>query len=283
MSPALDAVIATRRAASGGGLSSSAALEVATATLLEAAAGHDARPTREGAALPAGRARFAGVPCGIMDQLARVLGEAGHALLIDCRTRSGALVPLADPGVAPLICNTHTYATRCPTAATRAARALRGSERAARWRPRLRDATLGCRGAPGISTGRPPPRAATCRPKTRARWQPPPTLSQRDFAAVGALMFESHRSLRDDFEVSSPELDVLVDIARELGDAGGVLGARMTGGGFGGCTVDAGPARQRRPCRGRRSIGIPSPHRPDPQLVRVRARRAARTSRPAGD
>ena len=50
-------------------------------------------------------------------------------------------------------------------------------------------------------------------------------------------MFESHRSLRDDFEVSSPELDTLVDLAREIGEAGGVFGARMTGGGFGGCTV----------------------------------------------
>jgi galactokinase len=50
-------------------------------------------------------------------------------------------------------------------------------------------------------------------------------------------MYESHRSLRDDFEVSSVELDTLVDIAREIGEAGGVLGARMTGGGFGGCTV----------------------------------------------
>ena len=62
-------------------------------------------------------------------------------------------------------------------------------------------------------------------------------LSARDFVAVGALMYDSHRSLRDDFEVSSPELDALVDAAREIGEAGGVLGSRMTGGGFGGCTV----------------------------------------------
>jgi galactokinase len=54
---------------------------------------------------------------------------------------------------------------------------------------------------------------------------------------VGALMFESPASLRDDFEVSSPEQDALVDIARDIGEAGGVFGARMTGGGFGGCTV----------------------------------------------
>jgi len=62
-------------------------------------------------------------------------------------------------------------------------------------------------------------------------------LEAREFIEVGALMYESHRSLRDDFEVSSAELDTLVDVAREIGAAGGVLGARMTGGGFGGCTV----------------------------------------------
>ena len=62
-------------------------------------------------------------------------------------------------------------------------------------------------------------------------------LEARDFAKVGALMSESHRSLRDDFEVSCPELDTLVDAANEIGSAGGVFGARMTGGGFGGCTV----------------------------------------------
>ena len=62
-------------------------------------------------------------------------------------------------------------------------------------------------------------------------------LEARDFAKVGLLMYESHRSLRDDFEVSCPELDVLVDVAGEIGTGGGVFGARMTGGGFGGCTV----------------------------------------------
>jgi galactokinase len=62
-------------------------------------------------------------------------------------------------------------------------------------------------------------------------------LEAGEFDEVGALMYESHRSLRDDFEVSSVELDTLVEIAREIGPAGGVFGARLTGGGFGGCTV----------------------------------------------
>ena len=62
-------------------------------------------------------------------------------------------------------------------------------------------------------------------------------LRQGDFERAGALMYASHRSLRDDYEVSSPELDTLVAIAGEIGEAGGVFGARMTGGGFGGCTV----------------------------------------------
>jgi galactokinase len=63
-------------------------------------------------------------------------------------------------------------------------------------------------------------------------------LEAGDMPAVGKLMYESHRSLRDDFEVSCPEVDALVDTARDIGTAGGVLGARITGGGFGGCTVN---------------------------------------------
>ena len=62
-------------------------------------------------------------------------------------------------------------------------------------------------------------------------------LAGGDWRAAGALMYESHQSLRDDFEVSSPELDTLVQLAGDIGEAGGVFGARMTGGGFGGCTV----------------------------------------------
>jgi galactokinase len=58
-----------------------------------------------------------------------------------------------------------------------------------------------------------------------------------DWSSLGQLMYASHDSLRDDFEVSCKELDVLVDLAREIGPAGGVIGSRMTGGGFGGCTV----------------------------------------------
>jgi galactokinase len=62
-------------------------------------------------------------------------------------------------------------------------------------------------------------------------------LQRRDFAAAGALLYDSHRSLRDDYQVSCPELDALVDVARDLGPGAGVLGARLTGGGFGGCTI----------------------------------------------
>ena len=62
-------------------------------------------------------------------------------------------------------------------------------------------------------------------------------LAAGDWRAAGKLMYESHQSLRDDFEVSAPELDTLVDLARDVGEAGGVFGSRMTGGGFGGCTV----------------------------------------------
>jgi galactokinase len=62
-------------------------------------------------------------------------------------------------------------------------------------------------------------------------------ISRADWPAFGALMYESHASLRDDFEVSCPELDLLVDLAAGIGSEGGAFGSRMTGGGFGGCTV----------------------------------------------
>ena len=91
-------------------------------------------------------------------------------------------------------------------------------------------------------------------------------------------MYESHRSLRDDFEVSSAELDTLVEVAREIGEAGGVLGARMTGGGFGGCTVTLVRTETRRR-RGRARSPASTSGAPDARRApSSRARRGARTS-----
>jgi galactokinase len=221
----------------GGGLSSSAALEVATATLLEAVTGAVLPPREKARICRQAEHEFAGVPCGLMDQLASVMGDEAGALLIDCQFEVVRVVPFADPSVSVLICNTNVkhaladgaYARR-RTECAEAARQL--------GVPSLRDATpVMVEAARGIFDPVVRRRARHVTTENLRTLAAASHLEAREFAEVGALMYESHLSLRDDFEVSSVELDTLVDIAQEIGDGGGVLGARMTGGGFGGCTV----------------------------------------------
>jgi galactokinase len=221
----------------GGGLSSSAALEVAMATLLEAVTGAVLDPREKARICRQAEHQFAGVPCGLMDQLASVMGDEAGALLIDCRLEAVRVVPFADPDVSVLICNTNlkhaladgAYARR-RTECSEAARQLGVAT--------LRDATPvmveAARGSIDPALHRRARHVTTENLRTLAAAT---HLEAGEFAEVGALMYQSHRSLRDDFEVSSAELDALVDVAGEIGAAGGVLGARMTGGGFGGCTV----------------------------------------------
>jgi galactokinase len=180
---------------------------------------------------------FAGVPCGLMDQLASALGDEAGALLIDCRSEAVRVIPFADPGVTVLICNTGVkhaladgeYARRRAECAE-AARQL--------GVPSLRDATPAMvDDARRISDSIVRRRARHVTTENVRTLAAAMHLEARELVEFGELMYESHRSLRDDFEVSSVELDALVDIAREIGLAGGVLGARLTGGGFGGCTV----------------------------------------------
>ena len=78
---------------------------------------------------------------------------------------------------------------------------------------------------------------ATSSRKSKELCRQPKEIRQSHWSEVGKLMYASHTSLRDDFEVSCPELDLVVDIARQIGESGGIYGCRMTGGGFGGCTV----------------------------------------------
>jgi galactokinase len=234
--PAFDATIVSDVPV-GGGLSSSAALEVATATLLEAATGTTLERLDKARLCRQAEHEFAGVPCGLMDQVASVLGDEAGPLLIDCRAEEARLVPLTDPSVSVLICDSKVrhvlgdgeYARR-RAECEEAARLLRVAT--------LREATL-----EGVEAAK---RALGAIPYRRARHvvtENARTLAAAaafeaaDVPAAGALMYESHRSLRDDFEVSCAEVDTLVDVAREIGPAGGVLGARITGGGFGGCTV----------------------------------------------
>jgi len=221
----------------GGGLSSSAALEVCTATLLEAATGKKMDPVEKALLAQQAEHEFAGVPCGIMDQFISVMGRAGHLLLLDCRTRKTELVPMSDPAVELLIVNTNVkhelgsgeYAKR--RAECEAAARLLGV-------PSLRDAT-----AAQLEASRGKMDAVVYRRARHVIGEIERTVHAAEgirasnWTGVGQLMYASHASLRDDYEVSCSELDAVVEIAAGLGLAGGVYGCRMTGGGFGGCAV----------------------------------------------
>ena len=221
----------------GGGLASSAALEVAVATLLEAMTGQTLDPIEKALLCQRAEHDFAGVPCGIMDQFTSILGQENHALLLDCRSRTTTPVAMTNPSVTVLIINTNTrhklaeseYAKRRSQCET-AARAL--------MVPALRDATLeGLEAARGQLDPVVFRRARHVIGENERTLQAARAIQASDWAVVGRLMYGSHASLRDDYEVSCPELDAVVEIAQGIGEAGGVIGCRMTGGGFGGCAV----------------------------------------------
>jgi len=221
----------------GGGLSSSAALEVSTATLLEVITGKKLDPVEKALLAQKAEHEYAGMPCGIMDQFISVMGRKDHLLLLDCRSRKPELVPMTDPSVALLITNTNVkheltggeYAKRRAQCEA-AAKALGVAS--------LRDAD-----AEMLERGRSKMDSVAYRRARHVISEIERTLHAAEgvrasnWPTVGQLMYASHSSLRDDYEVSCPELDTVVAIAQEIGIKGGVYGCRMTGGGFGGCTV----------------------------------------------
>ncbi len=223
----------------GAGLSSSAALEMAIATALASLAGWTLDRHALALAGQAAEHRFVGTRCGIMDQLVSMLGQAGHALLMDCRSLETRPIPLHPERASVLVFDSgvrHQHSSgeynvrraQCEEAVSRLAAVL-PTVRA------LRDVTPDEleRHAEVL----PEPlrkRARHVVTETDRTVRAASALSRGDLSGFGGLMFASHRSLRDDFEVSLPELDALVQAAVS---APGVLGARMTGGGFGGCTV----------------------------------------------
>jgi len=221
----------------GGGLSSSAALEVAMATLLEIITGQTLDPVEKALLCQRAEHQYAGVPCGIMDQFISVMGKKNHLLLLDCRSRQTELVPMNDPAVALLVTNTNVkhelgsgeYAKRraqCEAAAKfLGVSSLRDASANALDDAAKRMDDVVCRRARHVI-------GEIARTTQAAR-----KIRASDWTAVGQLMYASHVSLRDDYEVSCPELDAVVEIARSIGVPGGVYGSRMTGGGFGGCTV----------------------------------------------
>ena len=221
----------------GSGLSSSAALEVASALAL--VDGRDIPPLPLAKLCQRAEVDFVGTPCGIMDQYVSVFAREHAALQIDCRTLESQAVTLPD-GVEILAVNSmvkhalgqsaYKERTEQCAAAVDAVRRLDPNVQS------LRDVSVALleRAAPSM------PKVIARRARHVVNEDERVTLfvkaSQRgDVERMGQLMVESHVSLQHDYEVSAPELDFLVDTA--IGTEG-VLGARMTGGGFGGCTVN---------------------------------------------
>ena len=231
--PAFDAAINTS-VPIGGGLSSSASLEVALATAIEGMGDYQIDPKHKALFCQEAEHR-AGVPCGIMDQFSSALCDADHLMLLDCRDHRTQMRPLDDPSVTVLINNSNVkhslaggeYAERraqCELAAERLkVDSLRDANMQMLDLAKLEDILH--RRARHVIT------------EIDRTVQAAEALGVRQWEKVGQLMYESHYSLRDDYEVSCPELDALVEAGKEVGIDGGVLGTRMTGGGFGGCTV----------------------------------------------
>jgi galactokinase len=223
----------------GAGLSSSASLEVAVALAMLALA--DASMDRVELARLAQRAEteHAGARVGIMDQFTVLFAREGDALLLDTRTLEFDMIPIPRKA-AIVICNSmvkHDLAASAynerRTQCEQSVRILR--ERYPEIRA-LRDVTEEQLGEARHML--PPPLFARARhvvTENARVVRAVEELEEGNLSAVGALMYASHESLRDDYEVSSPELDVLVHLAREFD---GTIGARLTGAGFGGCTVN---------------------------------------------
>ncbi len=224
----------------GAGLSSSAALEVSAGLALASVSEREVDRVRLALAGQAAEHEYVGIKCGIMDQFIAALGRAGHALLIDCRSLEAKLIPFETADVAVVICDTRVkHELSSSEYNTRRAECERGVEI-------LRESLPGVRALRDVSVsdlerygerlpeviGRRCRHVVTENERTLAAAE---ALRAGNLDEMGRLMDRSHRSLRDDFEVSCSELDILVDIA---GNIGGCVGARMTGGGFGGCTVN---------------------------------------------
>ncbi len=223
----------------GSGLSSSAAVEVATACALVAVS--DLTVDRKELALLCQKAEneFVGARVGIMDQFVSLFGREQKALMLDCRSLEYKLLPLP-LHVRLVVCNTmvkHEHASSAYN--ERRAQCEAGVEHLAKFLPNvsaLRDVTF----AQLEQFGRDLPEVIyrRCRhviTENARVLAAAEALERGELERFGLLMAESHASLRDDYEVSSRELDLMVELASKVE---GVYGARMTGGGFGGCTIN---------------------------------------------
>ncbi|HEX4663513.1 MAG TPA: galactokinase [Terriglobales bacterium] len=223
----------------GAGLSSSAAIEVAVGLALLTLSGESVERTQLALLCQRAENEFVGMRCGIMDQFVSCNGKRDHALMLDCRTLGFELLPLP-ASVRMVICNSmvkHQHAAgeynQRRAACEEGVRILRGSRPTIQS---LRDVS-----PQDLETSRdqlPDVIYRRCRHVVTENdrvQRAAIMLQEGNLRGFGELMAQSHTSLRDDYEVSCRELDILVEIA---GRQPGVHGARMTGGGFGGCTIN---------------------------------------------
>jgi galactokinase len=223
----------------GAGLASSAALELSSALALANLVGEPLDSAELIDLCRRAEHEFAGVPCGIMDQTACLLGQEGQALLLDCRSRRIEQVPLALGAHELLVVDSQVRHELSSRAYAR--RQAECREALAYFRglnPRvtaLRDVAVETVRSHALEL---PPvaaaRAVHVTSEIQRTLEAAAALRRGDLLRFGELLRQSHHSLREDYEVSCPELDVIVDV---LHGVEGVLGARMTGAGFGGCVV----------------------------------------------
>jgi len=221
----------------GAGLSSSAALETAIAIAIEQFAGVELDATRRARLCQAAEHNYAGVPCGIMDQLAVGACQEGHAMLLDCRDCSMQQIAIPE-SLAFVVADTevsHAHEDSEYTARRQQCQRAAAQLGIASFRelsPNDLANTLAQLDDPLLQS-----RVRHVVTEMERVAQLAAALSTGDLSAVGCIMAAGHDSLRDDFEVSCREADCLVDAARAFGPERGLIGARMTGGGFGGATV----------------------------------------------
>lgn len=223
----------------GSGLSSSAAVEVGFAVMWQALAGWKLDRLTLAQFCQEAENRYVGVNCGLMDQFACANGVKDHAVLLDTRTLESTPVPLpedaaiviADSGVRRVLSDSSYNERRsdCETAVRLLKPGYPGIRSLRDVTPTQLDASKDLLPAVVYKRARHVVTEVARVQEALGR------LQNNDARGFGELMLETHASLRDDYEVSTPELDALVEIAMELP---GCLGARLTGAGFGGCTVN---------------------------------------------
>lgn len=223
----------------GAGLSSSAAIEVATAFFLAQLHKIEMPPEQMAKLCQRAENQFVGVNCGIMDQFISRLGKQDHALFLDCRDLHYQQIPFQLEGYTVVICNSNVKRKLVDSAYNERRSQCEEGVRV------LKTCLPDIMALRDVSSTQLEEHAALLRPLVYQRCRHIITENERVMEAVhvlqtgdlerfGVLLNQSHDSLRDDYEVSCRELDILVEIARGIE---GTLGSRMTGAGFGGCTV----------------------------------------------